>query len=214
VKCPLSDLDQSGLSSTCPELSTELCGQLGNPDFVVDELDGPEDIPADQAQGDIASDALASARAMMSSGTNTATRKRWQRRIVRRVDPIFSGARPDARDPLPVARVLSQALEGLGWSAPLARARVLSQWPEVVGADIAAHCQPVSLTDSVLKVDAESTAWATQLRLMAPQILARVTADLPAGTVSRIVFSGPSGPSWRRGPRSMSGGRGARDTYG
>jgi predicted nucleic acid-binding Zn ribbon protein len=83
----------------------------------------------------------------------------------------------------------------------------------VVGADIAARCHPVSLVNGDLKVSAESTAWATQLRLMAPQILARITADLPRGLVKKIVITGPSGPSWKHGPWS-SRGRGPRDTYG
>jgi predicted nucleic acid-binding Zn ribbon protein len=96
----------------------------------------------------------------------------------------------------------------------MARAKVLTQWSEMVGVPIAEHCHPTGLIDSVLTVVAESTSWATQLRLLAPQILARVCAQLPPGTVTRILFSGPSGPSWRRGSRSMAGGRGVRDTYG
>ena len=49
----------------------------------------------------------------------------------------------------------------------MAQARLMGQWASVVGAEIAARCQPVSLVDGELKVAAESTAWATQLRLMA-----------------------------------------------
>jgi predicted nucleic acid-binding Zn ribbon protein len=165
--------------------------------------------------GDLASGALESARQMISGQPGSgAARPRVRRRIRRRGDAVYSGARSDDRDPVRIGSVVSATSSNLGWTEPLARARVLGQWPEIVGAEIAAHCEPVSLVDTQLRVTAESTAWATQLRMMAPQILARVTADLPPGIVTRIVFSGPTGPSWRRGPWSMSGGRGVRDTYG
>ena len=38
----------------------------------------------------------------------------------------------------------------------------------LVGPEIAAHCAPQTLTEGELLIIAESTAWATQLRLMAP----------------------------------------------
>jgi predicted nucleic acid-binding Zn ribbon protein len=109
---------------------------------------------------------------------------------------------------------MARTAEALGWAAPLAEARLLGMWSEVVGPDIAAHCQPSVLAGTELKITAESTAWATQLRLMAPQLLATVCSQTPPGTVSRLVISGPSGPNWRRGPWAMRGGRGVRDTYG
>ena len=102
----------------------------------------------------------------------------------------------------------------LGWVGPLAHARLMGQWASVVGPEIAARCQPVSLVEGELKVSAESTAWATQLRLMAPQILARIARELPGGLVTKLIITGPSAPSWKHGPWSMHGGRGARDTYG
>ena len=48
---------------------------------------------------------------------------------------------------------------------------------------------------------------------MAPQILAKVTDGLPRGVVTRLVITGPTGPSWKHGPWAMRG-RGVRDTYG
>jgi predicted nucleic acid-binding Zn ribbon protein len=137
-------------------------------------------------------------------------------RLTRRHKPGggYSGARPDERDPALIGSILPGAMAELGWVGPLAQARLMGQWASVVGAEIAARCQPVSLVDGELKVSAESTAWATQLRLMAPQILARIARELPAGLVTKLIITGPSAPSWKHGPWSMHGGRGARDTYG
>ena len=61
---------------------------------------------------------------------------------------------------------------------------------------------------------AQSSAWATQIRLLAPKVLARLADQLGAGVVTRLTVAGPSGPSWKHGLRSVPGARGPRDTYG
>jgi predicted nucleic acid-binding Zn ribbon protein len=172
---------------------------------------GADSAADDEGPRDLAAGALRSARAM-SSGRTAGRPARLRRG--RREGGGYSGARPDERDPAPLGSILGNAITELGWVAPLAHARLMGQWSSVVGADIAARCQPVSLVGGELKVAAESTAWATQLRMMAPQILARIARELPAGLVTKLIITGPSAPSWKHGPWSMHGGRGARDTYG
>jgi predicted nucleic acid-binding Zn ribbon protein len=164
------------------------------------------------APADLAAGALRSARSIASGRGGSGRPSRLKRR--RAAGGGYSGARPDERDPALIGSILGSAMTELGWVGPLAQARLMGQWGSVVGSDIAARCQPVSLLDGELKVSAESTAWATQLRLMAPQILARIARELPAGLVTKLIITGPSAPSWKHGPWSMHGGRGARDTYG
>jgi predicted nucleic acid-binding Zn ribbon protein len=65
----------------------------------------------------------------------------------------------------------------------------------------------------VLVVQADSTAWATELRLLAPTLVRRLNEDLGAGTVVAVKVLGPGTPSWKRGRLSVRG-RGPRDTYG
>jgi predicted nucleic acid-binding Zn ribbon protein len=100
-----------------------------------------------------------------------------------------------------------------GWSGRLTDATVLGRWPELVGPDIAQHCTPQSLRDGELVLQAESTAWATQLRTLQRQLLARLAKAVGPGVVRRIRVVGPSTPSWRHGNRHVRG-RGPRDTYG
>jgi predicted nucleic acid-binding Zn ribbon protein len=101
-----------------------------------------------------------------------------------------------------------------GWERPVAEARVFADWPSLVGPEIAARCQPVSLHGGELRLAAESTAWATQLRLLASALLSRLVAELGPHVVTRLSISGPVAPSWKYGAWSVSGGRGPRDTYG
>jgi predicted nucleic acid-binding Zn ribbon protein len=90
---------------------------------------------------------------------------------------------------------------------------VFGRWSVLVGPEIAAHCAPQTLTEGELLVVAESTAWATQLRLLAPTILAKLHASVGGDVVTRLRVVGPTAPSWKKGPRSVRG-RGPRDTYG
>jgi predicted nucleic acid-binding Zn ribbon protein len=100
-----------------------------------------------------------------------------------------------------------------GWERPTAEATVLGAWDTVVGPDVAAHCTPVGLREGELTLQAESTAWATQLRLLTPSILGKISDQLGSGLVTKLRIHGPSAPNWKKGPRSVPG-RGPRDTYG
>lgn len=125
----------------------------------------------------------------------------------------WSGAGPDDRDPQPFGRVVGRVSMDRGWSSRLTDATVLGRWPQLVGPDVADHCTPISLRDGELTLQAESTAWATQLRTLQRQLLTRLAAAVGPDVVRRIRVVGPSGPSWRHGPRHVRG-RGPRDTYG
>lgn len=90
---------------------------------------------------------------------------------------------------------------------------MFGRWRTLVGEDIAEHTKPVALQDGELTVQAASTAWATQLRLLQRQILKRISDGVGRDVVRRIKVQGPAAPSWRYGPRHVQG-RGPRDTYG
>lgn len=117
------------------------------------------------------------------------------------------------RDPEGVGNVFSRMLAERGWKSPVAIGAVLSRWHEIVGRDIAAHCVPESFDADTVLVRCDSTAWATQVRLITPQVLQRFETELGAGVVKKLSVIGPAGPSWRKGGRSVPG-RGPRDTYG
>ena len=194
--------DNSGSASPDKEQLSTAETAASSPDIAVGALEAARSIVTGRAGG---SDSGGAAGRM--------TRLRRRRRGSALDGPSYSGPRPDDRDPARLGDILGRESAELGWTAPLAHARLFGQWAAIVGPEIAGRCRPVSLTAGELKVSAESTAWATQLRLMAPQLLVRIAADLPPGMVKRIVFTGPAGPSWKHGPWSARG-RGVRDTYG
>lgn len=125
----------------------------------------------------------------------------------------WSGPGPDGRDPQPLGRAARDLASTRGWSPRVAEGTVFAQWPAVVGEQIAAHASPTALSEGVLHVTAESTAWATQLRMVQRQLLASIAAAVGDGVVTALRITGPTAPSWRKGPRHIRG-RGPRDTYG
>jgi predicted nucleic acid-binding Zn ribbon protein len=125
----------------------------------------------------------------------------------------YSGPGPDPRDPQPFGAVLARLVKARGWQRPAAEATVFGAWERVVGPDVAQHSRPVRLADGELTVEAESTAWATQLRLLAGSLLKRIAAEVGHNVVTKLHIHGPAAPSWNRGPRRVRG-RGPRDTYG
>lgn len=143
---------------------------------------------------------------------NVAATSKDARRRVRR-EPGSSAPFGDGRDPKGIAEVVDALTTRLGWNSPLARSELLSSWQELVGDETAAHSRPTGIEEGVLSVSCDSTAWATQLRLMRAQILTRIAQRYPDAGIEALRFDGPGAPSWKRGPRSIPG-RGPRDTYG
>ena len=161
-------------------------------------------------------DGLDLARALTRATAKTtapAARRTPSRRSAPKKDRV-SGARPDDRDPQPLDLTLRRLVDDHGWDLSLRVHGVFGRWAELVGSEIAQHCRPESFTDGNLVVRTDSTPWATQLRLLAPTLVRRLNEELGHDTVARIDVQGPHGPTWKKGPRSIRGGRGPRDTYG
>ncbi|MFE9011257.1 DUF721 domain-containing protein [Streptomyces cyaneofuscatus] len=141
-----------------------------------------------------------------------------QKKQARRGGGLRSGARSDGRDPQPLGSAINRLITERGWETPAAVGGVMGRWPQIVGDDLANHCVPLRYDEDpaarVLTVSCDSTAWATQLRLLAPQLVARLNADLGQGTVRMIKVLGPGGPERRFGPLRAPGSKGPGDTYG
>ncbi|MEK8108841.1 DciA family protein [Micromonospora sp. M12] len=124
----------------------------------------------------------------------------------------YSGPGPDPRDPQPLSAVLNRLVKARGWQQPAAEATVFGAWERVVGAEVAQNSRPVKLENGELTVEARSTAWATQLRLLAGSLLKQIASEVGHNVVRKLHIHGPAAPSWGRAAPVR--GRGPRDTYG
>ena len=198
-----------------PEVGSEEPGQLppheaekSASDELAQSLTGePDADTADMA----AASALARARAgARAKGFRPGIRPMRKRRPLGQQDHGLAGS---GRDPSLLGDQMDRLLVDRGWKVDVAVGAVMGGWATIVGADVAQHCTPVTFGDGVLTVRADSTAWATQLRLMSSSILGRLEAEVGKDTVTELRVQGPSAPSWTRGLRKATG-PGPRDTYG
>jgi predicted nucleic acid-binding Zn ribbon protein len=179
-----------------------------------EHVDGFDDRPISEIvdltpPGDVAREALNRARAAAKAKGLFPGAQR--RRILS--EPPRSGPGRDGRDPKLFAETLAALLQQRGWVQEVSVGGVIGRWREVVGDDIADHCTPETFENNVLVVRASSTAWATQIRLLVPQLLGVMEREVGQDVVQTITVLGPTGPGFGKGFRSVPG-RGVRDTYG
>ncbi len=187
----------------------------GEPDADPEDFQDPEDAEdfegAAGAADAAAASALARAReAAQAKGLRPGSRPMRRRRPLGQQSGAYG---QNGRDPSLLGDQMDRLLVDRGWNVDVAVGSVMGRWPAIVGADVARHCSPVTFSDGVLTVRADSTAWATQLRLMSSSILGRLEAEVGKDTVTELRVQGPSAPSWIRGLRKATG-PGPRDTYG
>lgn len=144
-------------------------------------------------------------------GLEPSAAKRRRRR--RRDDDDENQPFTAGRDPKGVGDVLADLTRQSGWDTQLAREDLVLQWAQVAGEETARHAQPVALSDGMLTVRCDSTAWAKNLHLMRSAIVTELARRFPEAGVAQVRFVGPDVPSWKWGPRAVPG-RGPRDTYG
>ncbi len=125
-----------------------------------------------------------------------------------------SGGRARRDDPAPLDAAIGGLIAEAGWELAVATGSVFGRWAQIVGPELAAHTTPEGLADGELIVTADSTAWATQLRLLAAELVRRLNAELGDGSVRRVQVRGPGSGARRGGQWRVKGSRGDRDTYG
>jgi len=92
----------------------------------------------------------------------------------------------EAVEPRPVRESLDRIAARLGAPGTDVLGAVFGQWESTVGATVAAHSRPLSLTRGTLVVTVDDPAWATQLRFLSATILERLEALVGSEIVERI----------------------------
>lgn len=163
---------------------------------------------------DAARDALARARAAARAKGLRPGRPGLRRRKDAPGGAAGLAAKDGTRDPKLLGDQIESFVAERGWRADISVGAVIGRWPQIVGPEVAAHSHPVEFVEGVLTVRADSTAWATQLRLLSSTLHGALTEQVGEGVVTEIRIVGPSARSWSHGRLRATDGRGPRDTYG
>lgn len=122
--------------------------------------------------------------------------------------------RVNHNEPEKLSNILDNLITTRDWRKGIAEGNLFTKWSEIVGQEIANHCEPITLFEGKLTIRAESSAWATQLQLLASDLLKNIRSRSEGALVEELKVIGPNAPSWKRGLRTIKGARGPRDTYG
>ncbi|MDQ2724981.1 MAG: DUF721 domain-containing protein [Actinomycetota bacterium] len=97
-------------------------------------------------------------------------------------------SRPDhrEREATPLVSSLAGEVRRLGGPDPALTTAVFAHWADLVGPALADHTKPVVLRHGVLVVAVDQPAWATQVRFLATQILARIAESTGRADVTEL----------------------------
>lgn len=123
------------------------------------------------------------------------------------------GTGPSRFDPKLIGDIAKSEVAKREWHRNIATGTVIGRWDEIVGDVVAQHCPVESFENGKVVVQADSTAWAQQLKLLLPQVMRRIDEVVGQGIVESVVVLPPRAPSWSHGGYRVPG-RGPRDTYG
>lgn len=106
----------------------------------------------------------------------------------------MSRRRPE-KEPAALRGLLGPAASGYGLDDALSAGTLWKRWIDVVGPDLAAHAEPTSLRDGVLRVRADSPVWAHEIGYLTGEIRKRANETLGREAIAEVkVWNAPGPP--------------------
>ena len=94
---------------------------------------------------------------------------------------------PARKKPSAIGDVLAGVLADSGLAARVEQAAIIPEWSSLVGEQISAVSEPMSITaDGTLFVNVTTNAWMNELSLMEPELLRALNATEGRAPVKRI----------------------------
>jgi predicted nucleic acid-binding Zn ribbon protein len=129
---------------------------------------------------------------------------RRRRKQVKEQEAVFSGSGKSARDPVRLGDAVTAAASKQGWGGALVEGAITTEWALIVGPEIADHVTIEAYLPRTkeLVLLADSPAWATQVRLLQRQVLAKIAQQVGLGAVTRISIRSRTGAERRDFPKA------------
>jgi predicted nucleic acid-binding Zn ribbon protein len=96
-------------------------------------------------------------------------------------------------EPVPLRDAIASVGRELGLPDPDALNTLIAAWPDIVGPAVAQHAHVRSVRDGVCTITVDAPAWATQLRYVESEVVARAAQRCGPGVVTalRVVVGDP-----------------------
>lgn len=103
-------------------------------------------------------------------------------------------------DPTPLTRLIPTAVRQFGLGSSVAFEDFHTRWEQIVGADIAKHCHPVSLERGTLTLSVYGPIWMQTLHRIARTTLLKTVQKAPYGKEIKAIALRPSPTGGRPRP--------------
>lgn len=109
---------------------------------------------------------------------------------------------PPARHDQLVANIAQQLIKDLKLEARVTETRLLTEWPQIVGPQVAAHARPGRLERGILTVFVANSVWLAELsRMWLKPMLANIRRQLGTDEVRTVRLQlDPDPPARKAGP--------------
>ncbi len=108
--------------------------------------------------------------------------------VLRELRP-FAASESHAKTAASLGKLVPGVMKGLGLEQRLQQSQVFFLWPQIVGADIAQHAQPVSLRNGNLVVAVDHPIWLQELsRYHKTLLLQKIKERIGNKAIRNIVF--------------------------
>jgi predicted nucleic acid-binding Zn ribbon protein len=99
---------------------------------------------------------------------------------------MSSRARFEDNGPRRIDNSLDAVTKRLGGEGSRGLGLLFARWPEIAGAALAAHVEPIRLDREALVVSVDHPAWATQVRSFGDSLLDRVVEETGVARPQRL----------------------------
>lgn len=100
--------------------------------------------------------------------------------------PLTTADGAGSGEPRPIGASLDRVAKRLGVDQAAVLPALFDRWADLVGEAIAARTEPRALKGTALVVAVDDPGWATQLRWLEADLLARIAAVIGPGVVSEL----------------------------
>lgn len=97
-------------------------------------------------------------------------------------------AKTQAGQPQQVGDLVARFLDKSGLAPKVEAATAMTEWPRLVGPQIAAVTQATGMAEDTLFVSVATSAWMMELNLMKGELMRRINAGKKEGRIRSIVF--------------------------